>query len=331
MLQKLRGALLTVCYSVWPGMKLAEVSQSKLSETQNLLVDISGFLLNVLVRWLITVVVIVCITLNYDVIPALKKDDGFYGPPAVIVAIAVGVLGGLISLYRRLPGLQLEELRLLNSSRLFTLLTPFVGGLLAGLLYIIFIAEIVVSDLFPAFTFEQMTPAGEPKAPPVSAFADLFQVRAKEGQDYAKLIVWCFVAGLSEKFVTNMLGGLQQAVSGGSGNGPGPAGGGAGNGGGHAGGGDGLDPVVIAQVTQGGEEGRQVAVSYEPFVAGEGVSAKIKWRVAGAEPGVFEEAALVADGNTLGPFPAGAEVTLFTEVSGPAGSRSTAPRTITIV
>lgn len=204
---------------LFPRMSMSAQSEAQLTESQKLLVDVSAFLFSVLVWWFVVVSGVLVFFLNVDLSKMQLMDKG---PPAILVAIAFGMLGGFIALHRRLPGLSVEEMRLLNSSRFFTALTPLVGGMLAGLLYILFIAELVTSDLFPSFSFP------EQEAGASRSFSDLFQVHGTEGKDYAKLIVWCFVAGLSEKFVTNMLGGLQQAVSGGSGSGPGPAGGGSG-------------------------------------------------------------------------------------------------------
>ena len=89
------------------------------------------------------------------------------------------------------------------------------------------------------------------------------------------------------------------------------------------------ETVEIDTVTQGGEEGLQVLVSYVPGGGDHATSKKVKWKLAG-EANFTNEAALDASGNALGPFPVGAVVVIITEVSNSTGSRTTAPRTITV-
>ncbi len=89
------------------------------------------------------------------------------------------------------------------------------------------------------------------------------------------------------------------------------------------------ETVEIDTVTQGGEEGRQVLVNYVPGGGDHATTKKIKWKLAG-EPTFTNEAALDASGNALGPFAVGAVVVIITEVSNSTGTRTTAPRTITL-
>ena len=90
------------------------------------------------------------------------------------------------------------------------------------------------------------------------------------------------------------------------------------------------DPIEINTVTQGGEGGLQVLVSY---VAGGGAHATtrlIKWQIEGVDPGFDHSAPLDASGNALGPFAVGEVVKMMTEVSNSSGTRTSAVRTITI-
>jgi hypothetical protein len=88
--------------------------------------------------------------------------------------------------------------------------------------------------------------------------------------------------------------------------------------------------IEIATVTQGGEEGRQALVSYAPGGGAHATSKKVKWKVDGVDADFGHEAPLDASGNALGPFEVGQVVQIITEVKNSAGTRTTAPRTITI-
>jgi hypothetical protein len=87
--------------------------------------------------------------------------------------------------------------------------------------------------------------------------------------------------------------------------------------------------IEIDAVTQGGASGLEVLVTY---VAGGGAHATtklVKWQV-GAEVDYPHSEALEAGGNTLGPFTVGQVVKIITAVSNSTGTRTVAPRTITI-
>ncbi len=90
------------------------------------------------------------------------------------------------------------------------------------------------------------------------------------------------------------------------------------------------DTIEIDTVTQGGEEGRQVLVAFIDGGGDHATMKKVKWQVVGVDAGFANEAPLDASGNALGPFPAGTVVKILTEVTNSTGSRTTAPRTITL-
>ena len=90
------------------------------------------------------------------------------------------------------------------------------------------------------------------------------------------------------------------------------------------------ETIEIDTVTQGGEEGRQALVAYVPGGGDHATTKKIKWQVVGTDAGFTNEADVAAAGNALGPFSVGAVVKIITEVTNSSGSRTTAPRTITI-
>jgi uncharacterized membrane protein YeaQ/YmgE (transglycosylase-associated protein family) len=123
-------------------------------------------------------------------------------PLVSLMVICVGIVGGFVGLQRRLKGLTDQDLDLLTSSYLYSFLAPFVGGILALLLYVLFISGLLAGDLFPVFSPD------DSKAGP-SNLTSLFAIHG-DAKAYAKLIFWCFIAGFSERFVTDIIGGFEK-------------------------------------------------------------------------------------------------------------------------
>jgi hypothetical protein len=119
---------------------------------------------------------------------------------APIAAFAAGVVGGFVGLQRRLKSTSEEDLALLANSWVYVCLSPLVGGILAVVLYVLFISQLVSGKLFPEFVLD--TPAGS--ADPGQGFAAIFAVHGG-AVDYAKMMFWSFVAGFSERFVTDIV------------------------------------------------------------------------------------------------------------------------------
>ncbi len=89
------------------------------------------------------------------------------------------------------------------------------------------------------------------------------------------------------------------------------------------------DPIEIASLTQGGDGGLQVLVAYVPGGGDHATTKLVKWRK-NAEVDFPHSAPLDASGNALGPFAVGDVVTVITEVSNSSGTRTVAPRNITV-
>lgn len=115
--------------------------------------------------------------------------------PAVLIA---GALGAFISLQRRLKLLSAEDLQLINESLVYTWLAPMAGAVMAGVIYLLFISNLLAGSMFPVF--------GAPIPDNVVGFARLLYISSDDPADYAKLLFWCFVAGFSECFVTDIIG-----------------------------------------------------------------------------------------------------------------------------
>ena len=146
------------------------------------------------------------------------------------VVMLCGIVGGFVSIQRRLKELTMQDLILLAESRIYLILAPFVGGILAMVLYVIFLSGLLQGDLFPEFMADTSAAKGGGGAVPAvgdggavpavgdggavskaggaqaNGFMSIFHQHGKDYSDYAKLMFWCFVAGFSERFVTDIIG-----------------------------------------------------------------------------------------------------------------------------
>lgn len=90
------------------------------------------------------------------------------------------------------------------------------------------------------------------------------------------------------------------------------------------------ETIQIEELVQGGEEGRQVLVSYEPDGGDHATTKEVQWLVVGVDEDFTNTVPLDASGNALGPFTVGQVVKVRTRVGNSVSTRTSAVRTITI-
>jgi xanthosine utilization system XapX-like protein len=129
---------------------------------------------------------------------ALLADRNGQAIPTPVAVLFVGFVGGFVGLQRRLKSLPEEDLTLLANSWVCIALSPIAGAILAELIYLLFLSQLLAGNLFPAF-------APDNQSETVSGLRAIFEVHCKTPSDYAKVLFWSFVAGFSEKFVTNII------------------------------------------------------------------------------------------------------------------------------
>jgi hypothetical protein len=127
-----------------------------------------------------------------------SKSVGIVTAP--MAAFAAGIIGGFVGLQRRLKSMTADDLMLLANSWVYVWISPIVGGVLAVVLYVLFISTLVSGDLFPTFVPCEVAYCLTDR----KGFSIIFDVRG-ESVDYAKMIFWSFVAGFSERFVTDII------------------------------------------------------------------------------------------------------------------------------
>jgi len=121
-------------------------------------------------------------------------------------------LGGSISLLRRLREKSQAVLDEVAASWISTLMPLLYGGLMGAVAYVLFMSGILTgeggrglftSNLFPNFT----QPSAEDNGP--LSVSVILQLRPASVHDFGKMLVWCFLAGYSEKFVAGILQALE--------------------------------------------------------------------------------------------------------------------------
>jgi hypothetical protein len=130
-------------------------------------------------------------------------------PWTTLIFIA-GTVGGVVNSFRRIQKLSLGQIRKQNpmARPLVTIqiyVSPFVGGVFAIILYLIFMSGLIKGSLFPAF---------QSADEPFSTFRGFAALTMPETHaDMAKAIVWGFIAGFSEGLVPNFISKIARETS----------------------------------------------------------------------------------------------------------------------
>lgn len=137
----------------------------------------------------------------------------------MVFALLIGGVGACVSFFLRFPKLVKVELDFMVTSWWSVVVPILMGLIMGGFIYIVFFAGILTGDggnglftsnLFPLFS----SPEAEEGQP--MSLKTAFQIRPVSVQDFGKLLVWCFLAGYSERLVPNILQNLEQRGAGGS-------------------------------------------------------------------------------------------------------------------
>lgn len=130
------------------------------------------------------------------------------GPSCLMVVAISGILGGFVSSLKRMYSFKDIFPRKDYNSWLkganfyvvcYATVPSLVGGIAAVILYVIFASGMLQGDVFPMFHCS----GGVGKCDEFHAFVSNWQ--PKLATDYAKAIVWGFIAGFSERVVPNVV------------------------------------------------------------------------------------------------------------------------------
>jgi hypothetical protein len=128
-------------------------------------------------------------------------------PATLLLVLFAGAMGGLLSMQQRYQSVLREGDPIDNISELTlgwskVYLPAISGAIFAALLYMLIIAGLLQGDLFPKvadFTKNSDNVTG------VGLMDLLEHGRPTSTSNYAKLIIWSFLAGFAERFVPDTL------------------------------------------------------------------------------------------------------------------------------
>jgi hypothetical protein len=130
-------------------------------------------------------------------------------PPIFVLVILTGALGAFFSALARLYGFEELPEALLQpdigrwgrlSLVIYSLVPPLTGAIGAAVIYMLFAAGFVKGDLFPTFICKAL---GEGACNSLPQFLQSFG--PAQASDYAKALLWGFVAGFSERLIPDAL------------------------------------------------------------------------------------------------------------------------------
>jgi len=135
----------------------------------------------------------------------------FWHVGSFLFGVFLGSLGGSIALLKRVRTDKIVIIQELAEDITATLMPILYGGLMAGVGYLLFMSGILsgeggsglfTSNLFPNFT--------TPENLDEKLIKNFILIKPETMKDVGKLLVWCFIAGYSERFVTGILKQLEQ-------------------------------------------------------------------------------------------------------------------------
>jgi hypothetical protein len=134
---------------------------------------------------------------------------------ALLPVAAAGAIGGFVSVQQRIQSAPSEGDAIRGVLALYdgwfsVYLSPLTGAIFATVLYLLFAGGLVKGAAFPDLS-DAAGAAG------VSGFRSfLVKIEPRDATDYAKLLIWAFIAGFAERLVPDTLNRLVAAIQSGS-------------------------------------------------------------------------------------------------------------------
>ena len=117
-----------------------------------------------------------------------------------VLVFLIGNIGGYVGMHRSLGELKDDEIVELAQSWWSIVAPSFIGGILALVLYLLFMSGIIAGDLFPKFKPDANAPLG---------VESILAQHAVDMSAYAKLFFWSFVGGFNQKYVVDIINSIK--------------------------------------------------------------------------------------------------------------------------
>lgn len=145
-----------------------------------------------------------------SMIGSISFNYAFWDIPIFILVIIAGAMGGFISMQKRLQqaptvGDPLITFSNLTDGKFSYFIGPITGSFLALVLYIIFAAGMIKGSVFPEIITVSQKEASDFYEKTLSFKNFTKGTGVNSGENYAKLLVWSFLAGFAERFVPDTL------------------------------------------------------------------------------------------------------------------------------
>jgi len=117
-----------------------------------------------------------------------------------VLVFLIGNIGGYVGVHRSLGELKDDEVVELAKSWWSIVAPSFVGGVLALVLYLLFLSRILAGDLFPSFVPDENAPEG---------LESILAQHASDMSAYAKLFFWSFIGGFNQRYVVDIINSIK--------------------------------------------------------------------------------------------------------------------------
>mgnify|MGYP006897113510 CR=1 FL=1 len=183
---------------------------------------------NIILRRICVIQVGIIVAATVLLFVMMSRQFGFFWHTFML-----GGLGASIALQRKITTKSPEELEYLSGDRIAIAMPVLYGAVMAAVTYGLFMSNLVSGDsqgallssnVFPRFVVADLPSPDLPNLDegekPVKGtegkgvtWNEFFRMRPATTEDLGKLLVWCFLAGYSESFVTGLLSRLESTGS----------------------------------------------------------------------------------------------------------------------